>query len=275
MGGCEDKDAVAGTASHDGGGIDPRAAISDGAILGAGCTVGAFAVIGPDVVLGAGNWVGAHAVVLGPTAMGDANEIHSFAVIGGSPQDLRHRGEPTRLEVGSRNTFREHVTVSRGTVHGGGATTIGDDNLIMAGCHIAHDTRVGNRIVMANSATLAGHAEVEDFAVFGGLVGVGPFVRIGESSMLAAGSMIERDVPPFCIAAGDRATLRAVNRVGLRRRGFSDDAKTQIKRAFKLLKDKGTPIAAVVAALETEAALTPEARRMIEFLRSVRRGALR
>ncbi len=274
MGGCEDNGAVGGAAGR-GGGIDPRAAISDGAVLGPGCTVGPFAVIGPGVVLGADNWIGAHAVVLGPTAMGDANEVHPFAAIGGAPQDLRHRGEPTRLEIGSRNVLREHVTVSRGTAHGGGVTSIGCDNLVMAGCHLAHDTRLGDRIVMANGATLAGHATVGDFAVFGGLVGVGPFVRVGESAMLAAGAMIERDVPPFCIAAGDRATLRAVNRVGLRRRGLSPEAKAEIKRIFRLLKDKGTPLAGIAAALGGDAIRTPEARRMLEFLDGVRRGVLR
>jgi UDP-N-acetylglucosamine acyltransferase len=275
MGGCADRGAGEGTASLGGGGIDPRAAIDVGAVLGPGCTVGPFAVIGPDVVMGAGNWVGAHAVVFGPTIIGDTNEVHPFAVLGGPPQDLRHRGEPTRLEIGHRNVFREHVTVSRGTVHGGGATVIGDDNLIMAGCHVAHDTKLGRCIVMANGATLAGHASVEDYAVFGGLVGVGPFVRIGESAMLAAGAMIERDVPPFCIAAGDRATLCAVNRIGLKRRGFSEAARAQIKRIVRLLRSRGTPVAAIVEMLDRETDLAPEARRMIEFLKNAHRGILR
>jgi UDP-N-acetylglucosamine acyltransferase len=275
MGGCAERGSDEGAARPGGSGVDPSAAIDGSAVLGPGCSVGPFAVIGAGVVIGADTWIGSHAVVLGPTTMGEGNAVHPFAVLGGPPQDLRHRGEPTRLEIGDRNTFREHVTVSRGTVHGGGATVIGDDNLIMAGCHVAHDARLGSRIVMANGAILAGHASVEDYAVFGGMVGVGPFVRVGESAMLAAGSMIERDVPPFCIAAGDRATLRAVNRVGLRRRGFSEPAKAQIKRVFRLLKSRGTTIPAIVEALEGETDLTPEARRMIEFLRGVRRGVLR
>jgi UDP-N-acetylglucosamine acyltransferase len=257
------------------GHLDPRAAIDPGARLGPGCSVGPFAVVGPDVVMGEGNVVHAHAIILGPTVMGDANEVHPFAVIGGAPQDLRHRGEPTRLSIGDRNTFREGVTISRGTVHGGGETVVSDDNLLMAGCHVAHDCRLGSHIVMANHATVAGHASVGDYAVFGGLVGVGPFVRVGESAMLAAGAMIERDVPPFCIAAGDRARLSGLNRVGLMRRGFSAEAKAQIKRIFRLLKIKGTPLAAIAAAVEAEPVVTPEARRMLEFFAEARRGVLR
>jgi UDP-N-acetylglucosamine acyltransferase len=225
--------------------------------------------------MGAGNVVMAHAVVIGPTVLGDANELHPFTVIGGAPQDLRHRGEPTRLEIGSRNVLREHVTVSRGTAHGGGLTALGDDNLLMAGSHVAHDCRLGSRVVMANHATLAGHAEVDDHAVFGGFVGVGPFVRVGESAMLAAGAMIERDVPPFCTAAGDRARLAGVNRVGLKRRGFSAAAREQIKRAFRMLKQRGTPLAAIAEALAAEPDVTPEALRLAAFLLSARRGVLR
>jgi len=275
MGGCAENGAFHGAAGAVGGHLDPLAAIDPGAELGPGCSVGPFAVIGKGVVMGAGNVVHAHAVILGPAALGEANEVHPFAVLGGPPQDLRHRGEPTRLEIGSRNVFREHVTVSRGTVHGGGLTSIGDDNLLMAGCHVAHDCRLGCHVVMANQATLAGHATVDDHAVFGGFVGVGPFVRIGESAMLAAGAMIERDVPPFCIAAGDRARLSGVNRVGLGRRGFSADARAQIKRVFRMLKERGTPVEAIAEALMAEPAITPEAMRMVEFLGLASRGVLR
>jgi len=275
MGGCAETGASGGATSAGDGYLDPRAAIDAGAHLGPGCSVGPFAVIGPGVVMGEGNVVHAHAIVLGPTALGDANEVHPFAVLGGAPQDLRYRGEPTRLQIGHRNSFREHVTISRGTVHGGGVTVVSDDNLLMAGCHVAHDCRLGSRIVMANHATVAGHATVYDHAVFGGLVGVGPFVRIGESAMLAAGAMIERDVPPFCIAAGDRARLAGVNRVGLKRRGFSALARAQIKRIFGLLRIKGTPLAAIAEALEAEPQVTPEARRMLEFLGEATRGVLR
>ena len=275
MGGCSENGASCGASGAATGRIDPTAVIDPGARLGPGCSVGPYAVVGRDVAMGAGNVLHAHAVVLGPAALGDRNEVHPFAVLGGPPQDLRHRGEPTRLEVGSGNVFREHVTVSRGTAHGGGSTALGDDNLLMAGCHVAHDCRIGSHVVMANLATLAGHATVGDHAVFGGFVGVGSFVRIGESAMLAAGAMIERDVPPFCIAAGDRARLSGVNRVGLDRRKISPEAKAQIKRIVRLLRRKGTPLEAILAALGATPDLEPEARRMIEFLRTATRGVLR
>jgi UDP-N-acetylglucosamine acyltransferase len=275
MGSCEENGASRGATAAATGRIDPLAVIDPGARLGQGCSVGPFAVIGAGVVMGAGNVVHAHAVVLGPTAMGDANEVHPFAVLGGAPQDLRHRGEPTRLEIGSRNVFREHVTVSRGTERGGGLTSLADDNLLMAGCHAAHDCRLGSHVVMANLATLAGHATVDDHAVFGGFVGVGPFVRVGESAMLAAGAMIDRDVPPFCIAAGDRARLVGVNRVGLERRGLAAASRAQIKRAFRMLKERGTPLEAIAAALADRPDATPEAMRMAAFLRAARRGVLR
>jgi UDP-N-acetylglucosamine acyltransferase len=254
--------------------VDPRAAVDESAELGAGCRVDAYAVIGPGVRLGDGCRVRAHAVLLGPCELEADNDIHSFACIGGEPQDLRHRGEPTRLEIGAGNVFREHVTVSRGTVHGGGTTRIGEGNLLMACCHVAHDCRLGDRVVMANNATLAGHVEVQDCAVFGGMVAVGAFLRIGESAMLAAGSMIERDVPPFCIAAGDRARLCAVNRVGLDRRGISQPARTQIKEVFRALRAH-EPIREITARLEDREDVSVEALRMVRFLAASERGVTR
>jgi UDP-N-acetylglucosamine acyltransferase len=261
--------------------IDPRAAISSSAIVGPGCRIGAFAVIGDGVRLGEGCVVHPHAVISGPTVLGQRNEVYSFACIGGSPQDLRHDGEPTELVVGEGNAFREHVTVSRGTVHGGGRTVIGSHNLFMAYTHVAHDCQVGSRVVMANHATLAGHAVVGDHVVFGGMVGVGTFLRIGESAMLAAGAMVEREVPPFCIVAGDRARLRAINRVGLDRRGIGPAAKQQIKAIFRMLKDADTPLSEVIAhwrsapSSDDALSLTPEAERMIRFLETATRGLAR
>ena len=256
-------------------GIDPKAAIHPGAILGEGCRVGAYAVIEADVVLGPGCVVHPHGVVSGPTRMGERNEIFPFACIGGAPQDLRHRDEPTTLHIGSRNTFREHVTVGRGTVHGGGKTVIGDDNLIMAYCHVAHDCRIGSRVVMANGATLAGHVSVHDYAVFGGMVAVASFVCIGESAMLAAGAMIEKDVPPFSMVAGNRATLRGVNRVGISRRGFSKEAKLEIRRAIRMLKRQSEPLSVVQKQFEEMSWQTPEGAQLIEFLRELPRGITR
>jgi UDP-N-acetylglucosamine acyltransferase len=256
-------------------GIDPRAAIDPSAEIGPGCAVGPFAVIGAGVVLGRGCVVAAHAVIEGPARLGDRNVVHPFAVLGGPPQDLRHRGEPTRLEIGDDNTIREHVTVSRGTVHGGGVTRIGSRNLLMAGCHVAHDCRVGSQVVMANHATLAGHVIVQDHAVFGGMAAVGAFLRVGESAMVAAGAMVERDVPPFCIAAGDRARLRAVNRVGLERRGIGQPARGQIKAVFLALRNRADSPEAIRERFRDRPDLSDEARRMIEFLHGATRGIVR
>lgn len=259
----------------DSGRIDPRAVVSASAEIGPGCVIGPFAVIGPDVHLGARSVVHAHAVVSGPSYLGRENVVHSFACIGGPPQDLRYKGEFTSLTVGDRNEFREHVTVNRGTAHGGGVTVIGDKNLLMAYCHVAHDCKIGSSVVMANHATLAGHAEVQDSVVFGGMVAVGSFLRIGESAMLAAGSMVEREVPPFCTVSGDRAHLRAVNRVGMDRRGITGEARAQIKAIFRALKDRGRPVASILAEFSELKGLTPEAARMLKFMEGVKRGLTR
>lgn len=259
----------------DGNGIDPRASIDPSARVGLGCSIGPFAVIGPEVILGPQCVVHSHAVLQGPTTLGPKNKIHSFACIGGPPQDLRYRGEKTTLIIGARNEFREQVTVNRGTPHGGGVTSIGNDNLMMAYSHVAHDCHLGDHIVMANHATIAGHTHVQDYVVFGGLVGVGQFLRIGESAMLAAGSMIEQEIPPFCTVAGDRARLRAVNRIGLERRNIGPLAKRQIKAIFKALKKRVTPLTRIIAEFGDLEALTPEARRMLDFLGQVRHGLAR
>lgn len=254
---------------------DVRASVHPSALLGQGTRVGAFAVIGRDVVLGNNCIVHPHAVITGPTQMGDDNEVYPFACIGGAPQDLRHRGEATRLAIGNGNCFREHVTVGRGTVHGGSETRLGNDNLVMAYCHIAHDCQIGNNVVMANNATLAGHVQVQDFAVFGGMVAVASFVRIGESAMLAAGSMIERDVAPFAMVAGDRAVIKGVNRVGISRRGFSKEARIQIKQIIKLLKSTHDSLSHIIAEFAAFNNLSPEAGRLLLFLQQKERGLTR
>ena len=254
---------------------DPRAAVHPSAEIGPDCSIGPFAVVGPHVSLGSGCEVHAHAVIMGPTTLGDENVIHSFACIGGPPQDLRYQGERTELIVGNNNVFREHVTVNRGTSHGGGFTKIGNNNLLMAYCHVAHDCHIGNRVVMANHATIAGHTAVGHHAVFGGMVAVGTFLRIGESAMLAAGAMVEREVPPFCIVAGDRASLRAINRVGLDRRNFNPEARKQIRAIFRAIKEKGRPLDAIVAQFSKLDMLSPEAKRMLCFIEEVKRGLTR
>jgi UDP-N-acetylglucosamine acyltransferase len=207
--------------------------------------------------------------------MGEGNEVFPFACVGGAPQDLRHRGEATELRIGARNTFREHVTVGRGTVHGGGRTVIGDDNLVMAYCHVAHDCILGNRIVMANGATLAGHVQVDDYAVFGGMVAAASFVHIGESAMVAAGAMLEKDVIPFSMVSGNRATLRGVNRVGIARRQFSEMARKEIKSVIRALKNRTTPLSQLMSEFTAMNFQTDEAHRLLAFLDCLPRGMTR
>lgn len=253
--------------------VDPLASVHVEAHLGPGCSIGPFAVVEQHVELGPGCVLEAHAVVRSHTQMGARNTVHSFACIGGPPQDLRHRGEPTVLVIGDGNDFREHVTVNRGTVHGGEQTVIGSHNLFMAYVHVAHDCRIGNKVVMANGTTLAGHVEVGDHAVFGGFAAVGSFVRVGESTMVAAGSFLERDAPPFCIVEGNRARLRGVNRVGLERRNLDSPPRAEIKLIVRALLDR-EPIESICQSWR-HASITDEARRMLDFLGNSRRGIAR
>jgi UDP-N-acetylglucosamine acyltransferase len=222
--------------------VDPRAELAPGVLVGPYC------VIGAGVRIGAGTRLLAHVVVEGPTALGQDNVVHPFAVLGGAPQHKRHpAGVGSRLVVGDRNVVREHVTVHRGTE--GRATTLGDDNLLMVGSHVAHDVTIGSHVTLANGAQLAGHAVVEDHATFGGLAGVAQFVRVGQSAFVAAGAMCEADVPPFVIVQGDRARVRALNVVGLRRRGVPEESILALRAAFREVFGGRTPRASAALAV--------------------------
>jgi UDP-N-acetylglucosamine acyltransferase len=232
------------------GQIHATAVVDARASLGEGVVVGPYAVVGADVVLGDATQLHAHAMVLGPSSLGRACEIHSFAVVGGAPQLKRKSadGAPslaTSLVMGDRNTVREHATLHRGSE--GGVTRVGDDNLFMVGSHVAHDALVGSHVTLANGAQLAGHVVVEDHATFGGLSGVAQFVRIGESAFVAAGAMCERDVPPFVIVQGDRAKVRALNVVGLRRRGVPEPSIERLLAAYRRLFAGRETLAASIA----------------------------
>jgi UDP-N-acetylglucosamine acyltransferase len=227
--------------------VDPRAEIA------ANVEIGPYCVIGAGVRIDAGTRLIAHVVIEGPTSIGRDNVFHPFAAIGGAPQHKRHQGGPTRLVIGDRNVVREHVTIHRGT-HSGTAetnatTVLGDANLLMVGCHIAHDVQLGSHVTIANGVQLAGHAIVEDYATFGGLSGLAQHVRVGESAFVAAGAMCERDVPPFVIVQGDRARVRALNKVGLRRRGVSEESIAALDRAFRALFKGGAARAEALARL--------------------------
>lgn len=220
--------------------IHPTAIIDPGAELGEGVEVGPYAIVGAQVRIGKRARLLAHAVVLGPCQMGEDNVVHSFAVVGGAPQDKRAGGEEGSLIVGHKNVFREHVTVHRGTQ--GRPTRIGDENLFMVGTHVAHDVVVGSSVIFANGVMLAGHVQVEDHVTFGGAAAVAQRVRVGESAFVAGGSMVERDVPPFVVVQGDRARIRALNKVGLVRRGFTEDEIASLSRALRSLLFGAGPV---------------------------------
>jgi UDP-N-acetylglucosamine acyltransferase len=230
--------------------IHPTALVDPRAEIDASVEIGPYCVVGAGVVIGARTRLRSHVVVEGPTAIGEGNTLHSFAVLGGEPQHKRHRhdGGPTRLCVGDANVFREHVTVHRGT--DGGTTTVGSHNLFMVGSHVAHDVTVGSHVTVANGVQLAGHAIVRDYATFGGLAGIAQRVEVGESAFVAAGAMVERAVPPFVIVQGDRARVRALNKVGLRRRGVSEESIAALERAFRAIFTSRRPLAEAVRGVE-------------------------
>lgn len=255
--------------------ISDKAIIDKSAKIAANVEISPFAVIGKDVEIGEGSWIGPHAVVNGPTKIGRNNKIFQFASIGEAPQDKKYANEPTRLEVGDNNTFRECTTVSRGTVTGGGLTKIGNDNLFMAYVHIAHDCMVGNQTTFSNNASLAGHVTVDDYANLGGFVGVHQFCNIGSYCFCAGGSMIVKDVLPFITVSGNLAQAYGLNVEGLKRRQFTADEITHLKRAYKVLYRQGLTLEEAVHKIE---AMIPDCRHvqlLIDFIKKSTRGIIR
>jgi UDP-N-acetylglucosamine acyltransferase len=255
--------------------IDSRAVISPQAQIGADVTIGPFSIIGADVVIGAGTWIGPHVVINGPTRLGTGNKVFQFASLGDAPQDKKYDGEPTRLEIGDRNVFRESVTVNRGTTHDKGVTRIGDDNLLMAYSHVAHDCNLGNQIVMANCATLGGHVQVGDWVTMGGLSAVHQHTKIGAYCFLAHNAAVTRDVPPYVMAVGRPAVPHSVNSVGLQRRGFTSAQIRNIRRAYKLLYRSGLKLKAAMEELEKAAVTQEEIRPFVEFIKRSERSIVR
>ena len=222
--------------------IHSTAVIDPAAELDEGVEVGPYSIIGSRVRIGRGTRVGPHTVIRGPTEIGADNRIFQFASVGEDPQDKKYDGEETRLIIGDRNVVREYVTLHRGTVQDAGETRIGNDNLFMAYVHVAHDCRIGDKVIMANAASLAGHVEVQDWAILGGFAIVHQFCRIGAHSFSAMGSVIGQDVPPFVLVSGHPAEPRSINTEGLRRRGFDAASIQRIKQAFRLLYKSGRPL---------------------------------
>jgi len=255
--------------------IDPLAIVSPRAELAADVAVGPFSIIGAHVRIGAGTVVGPHVVVNGPTTIGADNRIFQFASIGDAPQDKKYRGEPTRLEIGDRNVFRENCTVNRGTTHDKGVTVIGDDNLFMAYSHVAHDCMIGSNTVFANCAALAGHVEIGDWVTLGGLTAVHQFTRIGAYAFLGGGTIVTRDVPPYVMAAGNPAEPHSINSVGLKRRGFTDAQIRSIREAYRIVYRCDLKLSEALERLEPSAREQPELRLFVDFIRSSTRSIVR
>ena len=255
--------------------IHPSAIIDPGARLGEGVSVGPYAVIGAEVELGEGCVVGPHCVITGPARIGRNNRFYAQCAIGGDPQDKKFAGERTELVIGDGNTFREFVTVNRGTGSGGGVTRIGNDNLILAYVHIAHDCVVGSHTVFSNNATLAGHVTVEDWVIMSGFAGVHQFCRIGEHAFVGMGCLVNGDVPPYVMVADKYAEPRGINAEGLKRRGFDAERIAAIKRAYRAVYMSGKPLAEAKQELAESAQDSGDVRRMLEFIERSERGLLR
>jgi UDP-N-acetylglucosamine acyltransferase len=255
--------------------IHPTAIVSRGAELDGDVVVEPYALIGPKVRIGSGSRIGAHSVVEGRTTLGRGNIVFHHVSIGAVPQDLKYRGEDTEVVIGDGNTFREFVTVHLGTVTGKSRTRVGSHNLVMNYSHVAHDCQIGDHTIVANGAQFAGHVTVEDYVVVGALVGVHQYVRIGESAILGAGAMVSQDVPPFCNATGDRATLHGLNQVGLKRRGFPAEAISALKKAYRILFRSGLRLAEAIAKARQELPPSPQLEHLLDFLEKSSRGICR
>lgn len=255
--------------------IDPRAIVSSRAELAADVSVGAFAVIGDGVSIGARTVVGPHTVINGPTRIGEDNRIFQFASIGDAPQDKKYQGEPTRLEIGDRNVFREFCTMNRGTTHDQGVTRIGDDNLFMAYTHVAHDCVVGSKIVMSNCATLGGHVHLGDWVIMGGFSGVHQFTKVGAHAFIANNAAVTRDVPPFVMAVGQPAQPHSINSEGLKRRGYTEQQIRNLRNAYKVLYRSDLRLEEALARLEEMAAAQPEVGELVQFIGTSTRSLVR
>lgn len=255
--------------------IHPTALIDPKAELDSSVEVGPYTTIGPNVRIGAGTTVGNHVVINGPTTIGSNNRIFHFSSLGEAPQDKKYAGEPTTLEIGDGNTIREFCTFNRGTAQDKGVTRIGNENWIMAYVHIAHDCDVGNHTILANNSSLAGHVDMHDYAILGGFTLVHQFCKIGAHVITAVGSVVFKDIPPYVTAAGYDAKPHGINAEGLKRRSFSPETITQIKRAYKTLYRNGLSLEEAKAELNRQIEICPEIQLLVDFLQVSTRGIIR
>lgn len=257
--------------------IHPSAIIDSSAVIAENTEIGPYAIIGKHVQIGSGTKIGAHAVIGDWTSIGENNDIFHQSSVGAAPQDLKYRGEEAWTRIGNNNVVREFATIHRGTATGSGETVVGNNNLFMAYSHVAHDCRIGNGVVMANVATLAGHVTVEDNVILGGLVAVHQFTSIGAYAMIGGGTMVGLDVIPYAIATNDKreAKLRGLNLIGLKRRGFSDEAITNIKKAYKTLFMAKLKLPDAIKRIKADITDSPEIDYLLAFIERSQRGICR
>ncbi|MFZ7200425.1 acyl-ACP--UDP-N-acetylglucosamine O-acyltransferase [Avibacterium avium] len=260
---------------HSSAKIHPTAIVEEGAKIGENVVIGPFCIIGADVTIGKGTVLHSHIVVNGVTKIGEDNEIFQFASIGEKNQDLKYQNEPTKTIIGNRNRIRESVTIHRGTVQGGGVTRVGDDNLFMINAHIAHDCKIKNRCILANNATLAGHVELDDFVIVGGMSAIHQFVIVGAHVMLGGGSMVSQDVPPYVMAQGNHAQPFGVNIEGLKRRGFDKPTLHAIRNVYKLIYRSGKTLEEVMPEIEHYAKTESAISFFLDFFKRSTRGIIR
>lgn len=256
-------------------GVHPTAIVSPKALIDENVEIGPYAVIGPDVQIGKGSIVGPHAVIEGPTTIGTDCRIFQFASIGAPPQDLKFKGERCEVIIGNNNTIREFVTIHRATAADIAMTCIGDNNLLMAYCHVAHNCKLGNNIVMSNAANLAGHIHVEDHAIIGGLSGIHQFVRIGCHAMISGASAVTQDVPPYVTVSGNHARPYGLNLIGLKMRGFSEDVVRSLKKAYRIIFRSSLLLSEAVKKIREEIKDSPEVDHFLEFIEKSERGVCR
>lgn len=255
--------------------IHPTAVVSPNARIGEDCFIGAFCILGGDVTLGDRVRLDSHVVIDGKTSVGDDTHVFPFVSLGHAPQDLKYGGEETVTEIGKRNQIREFVTVHRGTKGGGGITRIGDDNLLMAQAHVAHDCQVGSEVIMANAATLAGHVEIADKANIGAYSGVHQFCRVGPEAFVGGYSVVVKDALPYAIIQGNHAKCFGLNRLGMKRRGYSADTIEKLHHAFFLLLSSKLNTTQAVEKIREEISGCPEVDTLVQFIETSKRGVVK
>ena len=255
--------------------IHPTAIVSPQADIGPDVEIGPYAIVGDNVTIGAGTTIGAHTTIDPFVDIGPECHIFQFASVGALPQAIKFGGEKTYVKIGRRTVIREFATVNRGTGFGGGVTEVGEENLLMAYVHIAHDCKTGRGVILANNATLAGHVCIDDYVTVGGLTAIHQFVRVGRHAYIGGKTAVVKDIPPYVIAAGDRARLHGLNRVGLRRHGHSEKAIAMLKRTYRLIFRIGITLNEAIERVKAEVDQTPEVKRFMAFIKSSQRGITR